>query len=104
MPSSAGRATAGDLGRRRDFGTTCHTDVTTAAPDRNVLCNGASQTVGVPPLDRRTAEGLLLVIPVPMAGGALLASGATVLAVLVLCAGVVIAFFGSLRLWRTRPR
>lgn len=67
-------------------------------------CNEASQTVGVPPLDRRTAEGLLLVIPVPMAGGALLASGATVLAVLVLCAGVVIAFFGSLRLWRARPR
>jgi hypothetical protein len=96
-------ATGGDLGRRR-VGTTCHTDVTAAGPGRNVLGNEVSQTVGMPPLDRRAAEGLLFLIPVPMAGGALLASGATVLAVLVLCAGVVIAFFGSLRLWRTRPR
>jgi hypothetical protein len=37
-----------------------------------------------------------------MAGGALLVSGATVLGVLVLGAGLVIACLGGVRGWRTR--
>lgn len=53
---------------------------------------------------RRAAELLLFIIPVPMAGGALLASGATVLGVLVLGAGLVIACLGGVRGWRTRLR
>lgn len=89
-------------------GMACHTGVTGGALGGHspVSSGGADwgRLYDVPPLDRRAAELLLFTIPVPMAGGALLASGATVLGALVLGAGLVIACLGGVRGWRTRPR
>jgi hypothetical protein len=56
----------------------------------------------VPPLDRRALEAALIAIPLPMIGGALLASGATTAAVVVLGAAAMVAIVGGMRVWRTR--
>lgn len=57
----------------------------------------------MPPVDRRTVEAALIVFPLPMIGGALVAAGATTAAVVVLSAAVVVAIAGGVRVWRTRP-
>jgi hypothetical protein len=48
-------------------------------------------------------EAALILIPIPMIGGALLAAGAVPAAVAVLSAGVIVAIVGGVRVWRTRP-
>jgi len=55
------------------------------------------------PLDRRAREVALIAFPLPMIGGALLASGAATAAVVVLGAAVMVAIVGGARVWRTRP-
>jgi hypothetical protein len=55
------------------------------------------------PLDRRALELALIAFPLPMITGALLASGATTAAVVVLGAAVMVAIGGGVRIWRTRP-
>lgn len=57
----------------------------------------------MPPVDRRTVKAALIVFPLPMIGGALVAAGATTAAVVVLSAAVVVAIAGGVRVWRTRP-
>lgn len=56
----------------------------------------------VPPLDRRAVEAALVVFPLPMIGGALVAAGATTAAAVVLSAAVVVAIVWAVRDWRTR--
>jgi hypothetical protein len=56
----------------------------------------------VPPLDRRTLEAALILIAIPMIGGALLAAGATIAGVVVLSAAVVGAILWTMRDQRTR--
>jgi hypothetical protein len=55
------------------------------------------------PRDRRTVEAVLIAIPLPMIGGALVAAGATNAAVIVLGVAVLVAIVGGVHVWRTRP-
>lgn len=56
----------------------------------------------VPPLDRGTLEAALILIAIPMIGGALLAASATTAGVVVLSAAVVGAILWTMRDRRTR--
>lgn len=56
----------------------------------------------VPPLDRRAVEAALILIVIPMIGGALLAAGATTAGIAVISAAVVVGIVWAVRDWRTR--
>jgi hypothetical protein len=72
-------------------------------PAWQAVCARFGHYALVLPLDRRALELAMIAFPLPMIAGALLASGATTAAVVVLCAAVMVAIGGGVRVWRTRP-